>query len=644
MRRRHIQQWILWILWSTLFHGIFCDDDEITNRERNKTSRDVFNPRMDYDQWKPLGRGDPLKNDPTYDYVPPVLDRVHYWIDPSSRKPDASVSENHKTEILLLGVSSKKPSTGSYSADSRKDVYDSFIKFVDGPKLNSNQRMSRPQFNTDYYHQFNRKQFSERNAYSKGSDQRIPYTILVPPPLSFNKPSTSQPLPLSTFSDVVFSSSPRPSDSSKTSSTVTSFTISPPSKEFSSTSSDVTIQPSNLIYSSSSYSNPEEWKKPVTEMTRYTWKTTSSANSIHSNRNKINNNYKDIVFAEKPNPESFIQIDFSSPNLSYSHNPLLEAGSDHNINFIAAPSFGPNLEIMHKGEVSDDNLDISNTYVKIGKTEAQVHASDDVALPIIAQPISPPDMNNMKVFSHIEHPMQDDILTYTPLTLQTLQDMQTMQPPPVTMSPVFTQPSTPMMLPKKQKNEDSNEVFPTQSSNFRTQPSKGVNVETTTEFYTTTSTALTTDPIFKHYKQPMEPMRGPLYLIIQGHSKVKTYGASKALHGIAIQETNDISDGREENDNYAVEHLHNYPIKPEEDKKFRHGRSEALQTLKHVVETGLGAIKTSDLEGVDNIDRSDMKETELQSGFEVSSGIVSNEKYHKGIVEAARKLKNFSET
>lgn len=597
---------------------------------------------MDYDQWKPLGRGDPLKNDPTYDYVPPALDRVHYWIDPSSRNPESATSE-HKTEILLLGVSSKKPSSGSYFADSRKDVYDSFMKFVDGPKLNSHQRMSRPQFNTDYYPPFNRKQFSERNAYSKGSEQRIPYTMLVPPPLSISKPSTSQPLPLTSFSNVGFSSSPRPSNSANDLSTETSFTSIPHSKEFESTSADITILPSNLIYSSSSYSSPEEWNQPVTEISRFesTWTTIRPSNYIHSNENIMKNNYKDKTFNEIPNHESFIQIDFSIPTVNYSHNPLLEAGSDHTINFVAAPSFGSNLEIMHKGEVSDDNLDISNTYVKIGKTEAQVHASDDVPLPIIAQPISPPNMDNMKVFSHIEHPINDNLLTYTPLISQTLEDMQTMQPPPITMSPIFTKPSSTMVIPRKNISEDSEEKKPTQYDDFKTQQSK---VETTTEIISTHATALTTDPLFKHYKQPIEPMRGPLYLIIQGHSKVKTYGASKALHGIAIQETNEILDGREDKQNYEVEHLHRYPMKIVEDKKFRNGRSENIQTLKHVVLTGLGAIKTSDFKDApSDVRRLDKQETELQSGFKVSSAVFSEEKYHKGIVEAARKLKNFSE-
>lgn len=48
----------------------------------------------------PVGRGDPLKNDPTYDYSPPVLDRVHYWGEANNEK--------NKKEILILGVSSKR--------------------------------------------------------------------------------------------------------------------------------------------------------------------------------------------------------------------------------------------------------------------------------------------------------------------------------------------------------------------------------------------------------------------------------------------------------------------------------------------------------------------------------------------------------
>jgi hypothetical protein len=58
---------------------------------------------MEYNEWQPVGRGDPLKEDPTFDYMPPVLDRVRYWRDGGS--------QINKNDILLLGVPSKKLSS-----------------------------------------------------------------------------------------------------------------------------------------------------------------------------------------------------------------------------------------------------------------------------------------------------------------------------------------------------------------------------------------------------------------------------------------------------------------------------------------------------------------------------------------------------
>lgn len=78
---------------------------------------------MDYDEWTPLGRGDPLKNDPTFDYVPPVLDRVQYWLDSHTTEPSV------KRDILVLGVTAKKTSP---------KIPEQFLKFVDGPKFNRN--------------------------------------------------------------------------------------------------------------------------------------------------------------------------------------------------------------------------------------------------------------------------------------------------------------------------------------------------------------------------------------------------------------------------------------------------------------------------------------------------------------------------
>ncbi|XP_058815592.1 uncharacterized protein LOC131679058 [Topomyia yanbarensis] len=107
-----------------------------------KSRSSIFSPRLDYNEWLPVGRGDPLKNDPTYDYSPPVLDRVRYW-------PENLANKDKGSDILLLGVPSKKSSS---KADQQYQQ----------PWANSG-----PVRRTYYHHQIN----------------QLP-TVLMPPPLS----------------------------------------------------------------------------------------------------------------------------------------------------------------------------------------------------------------------------------------------------------------------------------------------------------------------------------------------------------------------------------------------------------------------------------------------------------------------------
>lgn len=56
---------------------------------------------------------------------------------------------------------------------------------------------------------------------------------------------------------------------------------------------------------------------------------------------------------------------------------------------------------------------------------------------------------------------------------------------------------------------------------------------------TTTATpppppSMTTDSYFSHYNQPQQPIGGPMYLIIEGHSNVKKYGGPEELHAPKI--------------------------------------------------------------------------------------------------------------
>ncbi|XP_074039348.1 uncharacterized protein isoform X1 [Leptinotarsa decemlineata] len=601
-----------------------------------KNNRGLFSPRMDYDQWKPLGRGDPLQNDPTYDYVPPVLERVHYWVDPALRKPDSSISsENQKTEILLLGITSKKPANSSPHADSRKDIYDPYLKYVEESKsnLNPNQRIARPSFIPPVassffpsFHPPTKKQFPVKNGFSKEIDQRVPYTVLMPPPVPLDY------LPKSPETIVT-----------QTPLTLLNTTPTTPSK--SSSSSSVTVQAANLIYHSSSLSDQSEWKnKHYTIDPSVAWE-----QELHTTENPYSNFRDALVYNTNLSPpESYMHAEFAPRNYTNTTHTLVAAESQ-NINFVTPPplAHAATEEIMFKGQVADDNIDISNTYVKIGKPEAEVHST---AL----------GMDGLPIISHdlvmFPHGMSEEA-RLPPLTVEKLQDMQTMHPPPVTQSPVY--PKVTSSITKVLQEERLKPLLfrysPTESALETTTPGTPINVnnsldgETTEKQSTissspasstaspTTVATLTTDPLFKHYKQPVEPLKGPLYLIIQGHSKVKTYGPTKQVHGISIQETNEISDV--DDGQFKVKHLHGFHKDTILDDMPRMARSGNIQTLKHVVQTGFGAIDLSGLEEMERRVDDDFHEAEMQVGYKVGDKRDFSEEYHKGIVEEARKLR-----
>ncbi|XP_076174097.1 uncharacterized protein LOC143150006 [Ptiloglossa arizonensis] len=194
MTRRRPADLCRWLLLAGLVCCSSCQS--VSSTFENKTGQGetkprVFSPRMDYDEWTPLGRGDPLKNNPTFDYVPPVLDRVQYWLDSHTTEPSA------KRDILVLGVTAKKTSP---------KIPEQFLKFVDGPKFTrSNQDVSyRNEFTgstgaeppkvvrttnfrngpIDYRNQ-NRIQSVPASYYPSPyyNQKTKPYTMMLPPPL-----------------------------------------------------------------------------------------------------------------------------------------------------------------------------------------------------------------------------------------------------------------------------------------------------------------------------------------------------------------------------------------------------------------------------------------------------------------------------
>lgn len=625
---------------------------------------------MDYEQWKPLGRGDPLKHDPTFDYVPPVLDRVQYWVDPAMRKPDPPIpGETQKTEILLLGVTSKKPSSTPIQADSRRDTFDSFIKYVDGPKFsqNVNRRVANPAFfpnPSSFFPSFfppNKIKYMDNVPFSKGADQKVPSTILMPPPLDSN---INTPIIQSVTESTIFTS-----PSISTSET---------------TSASVTLQASNLVFHSSSGLNTDT---TIPDTASTFTSSTSFVPSITTSRSIPDFRDELVYNTHLTPPESFIRIQFAPNN--FTSKPLLGSDSNQHISYITPPTLIKPIDnmVMFKGKVTDD--DISNTYVKIGKTEAEMQSTfvGPNLNTVVKHPIP-----NMVMFPHSGKPKENFEPKLPPLTMQTLQEMQEMRPPPVTQSPMYQQTTNNIFkLLDKEKikpssSKDNSILFNTPeyfqsssslsnafmaftnnsstsstTSTTTTKPSEEsttlANISTTTGTTTTSSTTVTTITTntpttitaLKDFIPQMKPMKSPLYLIIQGHSKVKTYGPSKQMliqnNKSLIQNTNEITDNDDKfnsRKNSEGKSLQDYAMDLMNEMKLRQGRSRNLgniQTLKHVIQTGLGAIDLTDLDEDTERSDKDFQEAVLRVGYEVVKNKDMTEKYHKGIVEEARQLK-----
>jgi len=162
---------------------------------QNDSRPRIFSPRMDYDEWTPLGRGDPLKNNPTFDYVPPVLDKVQYWLDSQQHTTEPS----SKRDILVLGVTAKKTSP---------KIPEQFLKFADSPKITRTGIQDSTSYRNDFtgstgaeppkivrttsfrnglldYRNQNRLQSLPVSYYpSSYYNQKIkPYTMMMPPPM-----------------------------------------------------------------------------------------------------------------------------------------------------------------------------------------------------------------------------------------------------------------------------------------------------------------------------------------------------------------------------------------------------------------------------------------------------------------------------
>lgn len=551
---------------------------------------------MDFDQWKPLtGRGDPLRNDPTYDYEPPVLERVHYWAD------DTRLEREHyperKSEVLMLGVSSRRPSVAPRPPPSRR-----------------HQRPHLPPKYEDFSYKIN---------------EHYPLTILVPPP----PPPPGHHPPLYVLPD---SKVPLPNSQIKvtdppkfTLTTTTSTTITPEHL-----TSLYALQESNLIYQSSTtnqnwISNFNQTKSiPNLVSSDYAgWGPTTpldenievndTHNLILTDQNELYKHpytfYKPMLSEAPPPPQptlssifrpTFVptvlppteipQNVFSQSSLSIT--PPIYAPTDATSTEIVTDAQDYNNEttterpIPNKSEVTLGSLSNSKPEKSLFDMLGPM-----LSMPLINGPERPEDnlyahaSENVQIFK--EHSTEDSIK---------LETMQTMQPPP------------PGKIRESSTTSESYNTNPHFTSNLiNTSPTKFTHDPYLHMRFTTTT------PTTVENQENTKPTTGvPTipFIIIQGHSKVKTYSSKPNLNYEHDTFSNEIP---KVNETDEVKHLH--PIREKKTEKIKTTRDRS-KSLKSLVDNSFGSIE--------------IQETDIGIKYDVSDGSgVPIEIYRKGIVE-----------
>ena len=461
-------------------------------RGSSKDSRGLFSPRMEYDEWTPLGRGDPLKNDPTYDYVPPVLERVHYWIEPSSRTPDPPIATAGHTSKApeISRVSYKKPDyvhreTDNLSADSRKDIYDPFfLKFVDGPIFSTQHRNQQ-----HFYYNHYLKRPSSAASQEPNSPAYIQRTHhYISPYHSYQQKSQQK--------QMSHENHPQPE------------------RYHQKQNHRATIEspdPSNKVHVGNKH-NVLSFDTPNFQM---------EMNTNQEGKQQKRPPYTILV----PPP---LKIN-SFTSTSGIHKPVQGAESNKVTTNVPPKT---RLSVTQANLVYQDSSILPTPEWDEGKTQLATLAESSSHV-TWKSPV--PTKHDTHPSANLYHGQPSATTAHQPsLDFEVVPSATTAHQPSLDFEVVQ---STEVHF-----NDSNNIYFPTHQHALHL----GSNVMTTlaSSVAMTTASPLTTDPLFSHYKQPAEPLRGPMYLIIQGHSKVKTYGAIKqqnSYHGIPIQESNYIN-------------------------------------------------------------------------------------------------------
>ncbi|XP_064535231.1 mucin-2 [Drosophila montana] len=410
-------------------------------------------PRLDpnnNNEWRPLGHGDPLQKDPTYDYSPPALDRVRYWAENNASSSDARQKQlpaevlrnKTKSEILLLGVPGERERSRPKQPKQPQAKYAPIRRSYYAPPQQQQQQVQQV--------------------------QHMPHTHLMPPPMLMKG-----------MGHVEYRHSP--SSSSYMSMNMGGGVYSSPGKQSSSTH----------YYSSPSAATTS-------------WFSHSPTMSEMPHR---------MSYMDAHHQESMQHYSLSRPQaVSYAPNSI----HAHSTTGARKPWLH---ELLQKELVVKSTMKqrmkptMPATKYLMGTTRPQLPAASPTThAPLTYSPVTfvpgPPTVATPTTSSTRPE------VYITPSTLMSTGSSGFR--PMVGSTTTTTTTATPIyQRPETTSTTSSSRLMIPQTSNLAQRPTVAPAPE------------LTTDALFSHYKQPPKPLLGPMYLIIEGHSKVKTYGQNE---------------------------------------------------------------------------------------------------------------------
>ncbi|XP_017056525.2 mucin-6 [Drosophila ficusphila] len=503
-------------------------------------------PRLDpnnNNEWRPLGHGDPLQKDPTYDYSPPALERVRYWAENNStgqsnseaRKkelPPEVLRNKTKSEVLLLGVSSERvrvPHSHSYPPVGLNQHHHQHQQ-----QQQQQQQAKYAAIRRSYYAPTQQQHSPQMPQQSQHIPmQHMPHTHLMPPPMMMMKSSGSSVPHLEYRHSMMATGAPT--------SYMSLNHMSSPTPKHSMTSSVIYHQPSMGHHTSMSSSTP--W---ITSMPPHR-----------------------LSYSDPHLQESMHTFSYSRPlhqqSVSYSPNSLPghQSGSKAGLR-------KPWLhELLQKEVVVTSKPKVKPTMPAtkyLMGTSKPHHPLPPVGFgisttrpPFTYAPVTfvpgPPTIAVPTVATRQE-PQPEIFITPTPQTSNSgFKPMLVTGTTTLGTTP-STSTSTTLPIYQRTTTTTSNRLLIPQTSNLAQRPTVAP-----------ARSEPTTDSLFSHYKQPPKPLLGPMYLIIEGHSKVKTYGQNeldphspKIVPVISKREPvvriADPNEKRGTVESYQVKHLH----------------------------------------------------------------------------------------